>query len=91
MAKDEFLEVNCSGAPRPSAANYRAACRARSSAEFAAKLGTVLEEADESALWMELITDGGLLEQSSVEALLKEANELAAIMFSARRTTQRKS
>jgi len=73
------------------AANYRAACRARSTAEFAAKLGTVLEEADESALWMELITDGGLLKQSSVEALLKEANELAAIMFSARRTTQRKS
>jgi len=73
------------------AANYRAACRARSSAKFAAKLGTVLEEADESALWMELITDGGLLKQSSVEALLKEANELAAIMFSARRTTQRKS
>ncbi len=71
------------------AANYRAACRARSSAEFAAKLGTVLEEADESALWMELIADGGLLKQSSVEALLAEANELAAIMFSARRTTQR--
>lgn len=73
------------------AANYRAACRARSTAEFAAKLGTVLEEADESALWMELITDGGLLEQSRVQSLLREANELAAIMFSARRTTQRKS
>jgi four helix bundle protein len=71
------------------AANYRAACRARSSAEFAAKLGTVLEEVDESALWMELISAGGLLKQSLVEGLLAEANELAAIMFSARRTTQR--
>jgi four helix bundle protein len=73
------------------AANYRAACRARSTAEFIAKLGTVLEEADESALWMELIAEGGLLKQSRVDSLLTETNELAAIMFSARRTTQRKS
>jgi len=67
------------------AANYRAACRARSTAEFAAKLGNVLEEADESVLWMELI------KASRVSALLTEANELTAIMFTARRTTQRKS
>ena len=73
------------------AANYRAACRARSTAEFAAKLGNVLEEADESVLWMELITDGGVLKASRVSALLAEANELTAIMFTARRTTQRKS
>jgi four helix bundle protein len=73
------------------AANYRAACRARSTAEFAAKLGNVLEEVDESALWMELITDGGLLKAPRVSALLAEANELAAIVFTARRTTQRKS
>ena len=73
------------------AANYRAACRARSTAEFAAKLGNVLEEADESVLWMELITEGGLLKASRVSALLTEANELTAIMFTARRTTQRKS
>ena len=71
-------------------ANYRAACRARSTAEFVAKLGNVLEEADESAFWMELTIDGGLLKQSRVGALLAEANELAAIMFSARRTTRRK-
>ena|ERR1700724_1735390 len=73
------------------AANYRAACRARSTAEFIAKLGNVLEEADESALWMELMIEGGLLKQSRVGALPAEANELAAIMFSARRTSQRKS
>jgi four helix bundle protein len=73
------------------AANYRAACRARSTAEFISKLGNVLEEADESALWMELIIEGGLLAKSRVGALLTEANELTAIMFTARRTTQRKS
>jgi hypothetical protein len=48
-------------------------------------------EADESALWIELMIEGGLIKQSRVGALLAEANELAAIMFSARRTTQRKS
>ena len=45
------------------AANYRAACRARSKAEFIAKLGTVEEEADESAFWLELIIDAGLLSE----------------------------
>lgn len=73
------------------AANYRASCRARSTAEFISKLGNVLEEADESALWMELIIEGSLLKASRVNALLIEANELTAIMFTARRTTQRKS
>src|ERR1700739_1531398 len=73
------------------AANYRAACRARSTAEFIAKLGNVLEEADESTLWMELIIGGGLLKQSRVGGLLAEANERAAIMFSARCPTQRNS
>lgn len=73
------------------AANYRAACRARSRAEFIAKLGNVLEEADETAFWLELIIDSALLSESRVSALLREANELTAIMFTARRTTQRKS
>ena len=52
------------------AANYRAACRGRSKAEFIAKLGTVEEEADESAFWMELIIEGGLLKQKVVDPLL---------------------
>lgn len=73
------------------AANYRAACRARSTAEFVSKLGNVLEEADESALWLELIIEGGLLKRAKVSALLAEADELSAIIFTARRTTQRKS
>ena len=66
------------------AANYRAACRGRSKAEFIAKLGTVEEEADESAFWMELITEGGLLPSHKVESLLAEAVELRKIMAKSR-------
>ena len=68
-------------------ANYRAACRSRSRAEFAAKIGTVAEEADESLYWLELIRDGGLLPRARVQLLLAEANELTAIFTEARRTT----
>jgi four helix bundle protein len=66
------------------AANYRAACRGRSKAEFIAKLGTVEEEADESAFWMELIIENGMLSQRSVGPLLAEANELTKIMARSR-------
>lgn len=65
-------------------ANYRAACRGRSKAEFIAKLGTVEEEADESAYWLELIIDSGLLKEGRVKPLLQEANELTAIMAASR-------
>ena len=65
-------------------ANYRAACRGRSKAEFVAKLGIVEEEADECAYWMELIVEGDLLKLPLVESLLKEANELARIMAKSR-------
>jgi four helix bundle protein len=62
------------------AANYRAARRGRSKAEFIAKLGTVEEEADESCLWMELIIESELMEEKLVTSLLKEAQEITAIM-----------
>ena len=62
------------------AANYRAACRGRSKAEFIAKLGTVEEEADESCLWLELVIESELLEEKLVANLLKEAQEITAIM-----------
>lgn len=62
------------------AANYRAACRGRSKAEFIAKLGTVEEEADESCLWLELIIESELMEEKLVASLLKEAQEITAIM-----------
>ncbi len=67
-------------------ANYRADCRGRSKAEFVAKLGIVVEEADESAYWLERIVEGELLAKRLVESLLKEANELTAIMVASRKS-----
>jgi four helix bundle protein len=61
------------------AANYRAACRAKSVPDFISKLGTVEEEADESALWMELIIEAGIIPAKRVDQLLKEAGELTAM------------
>lgn len=63
-------------------ANYRSACRARSNAEFIAKLGVVLEEADETSYWLELIMDGKLLNRELVESLHKESEELCAMFYS---------
>jgi len=68
------------------AANYRACCRARSRAEFIAKIGTVEEEADETALWLELLIESGTMSARKLSALLAEANELTAIMASSRKT-----
>jgi len=67
-------------------ANYRAACRERSKPEFIAKIGIVEEEADESAFWMELIIEGELLGKPLVQSLLDEANELARIMASSKKS-----
>jgi four helix bundle protein len=72
-------------------ANYRAACRGRSTAEFIAKLGIVEEEADESAFWLELIIEGTLLKANLVQPLLDEANELTRITASSRITARSKS
>ena len=68
------------------AANYRAACRARSRSEFIAKLGVVEEEADETAFWLELIIDSGLLTEARSHPLLTEAGELVAIMAASRKS-----
>jgi len=69
-------------------ANYRASCRARSKAEFISKMGNVIEEADESCYWMELIIEGDMLPEEKVAALLQEANELTAIMTASRKTAE---
>lgn len=69
-------------------ANYRAACRARSNAEFISKLGTVLEEADETEFWLELIIEGALLPYEKVGDLKQEAEEITAIMAASRKTAQ---
>jgi len=71
-------------------ANYRAACRGRSRVEFIAKLGVVVEEADESAYWLELIIEGAFLKESRVKPLLDEANELTKIMVSSRISASKK-
>jgi len=68
------------------AANYRAACRARSKPEFVAKLGVVEEEADETAFWLELIIETELLRAAKVKPLLNEASEIVAIMASSKKT-----
>jgi four helix bundle protein len=72
-------------------ANYRAACRSRSTAEMISKLSVVEEEADESAFWLELISDHGLLSPAKVAALHQEADELTAIMVSSRRTLAKRT
>jgi four helix bundle protein len=70
-------------------ANYRAACKSRSRAEFISKIGVVEEEADESAYWLEMIIEAGLLRMARVESLLTEANELTAIMAASRITASK--
>ena len=68
------------------AANYRAACRSRSKAEFIAKLGIVEEEADETAFWLELIIEGALLTAPQIQPLLTEALELVAMTAASKKT-----
>src|SRR5271166_7019402 len=70
------------------AANYRAVCRARSKAEFVARMGVVVEEADEAILWLELMTESGIVPLKKAESLLKEAHELTAIFASSQRTAR---
>jgi four helix bundle protein len=70
-------------------ANYRAACRARSRAEFASKLGTVAEESDESLYWLELIRDGNFVSEKRIATLISEADELTAIFTAGRRTSSK--
>ncbi len=68
------------------AANYRAVCRARSKAELIAKMGVVLEEADETQLWLELIIEAKLIPAKRAQLLLDEANELVAIFVASRKS-----
>lgn len=71
------------------AANYRASCRARSQAEFIAKLGIVEEEADESLFWLELLVESGIVKKEKLELLMTEANELTSIIVSSIKTAKR--
>ena len=71
-------------------ANYRAACRARSTAEFIARLGVVEEEADECGYWLELLVDSGLMPEKQLGELRKEAGELVAIMVASIKTARKR-
>jgi four helix bundle protein len=71
-------------------ANYRAVCRARTRKDFINKLGVVIEEADESAFWLEVIAEGKVLDPRTIDPLLQEANELVAIFTAARKTARRR-
>jgi four helix bundle protein len=73
------------------AANYRSACRARSPAEFASKMGVVEEEADETALWVELLIESRMLPLADLRPLWKEADELTRIAVASIRTTRASS
>jgi four helix bundle protein len=73
------------------AASYRAVCRARSKAEFISKMGTVVEEADETVFWLELLNETDVLRPERSVDLLKEANELLAIFGASLRTSKQYS
>jgi four helix bundle protein len=69
-------------------ANYRATCRARSRADFISKMGIVLEEADESAYWLELLIEAGIVPKKGLAELLEEAYALVAITVSSLKTAK---
>jgi four helix bundle protein len=69
-------------------ANYRAACRSKSTADFIAKMGIVEEEADETIYWMELLVESGLMSQERLAELLNEANEILAIVVASIKTAK---
>ena len=72
------------------AANYRAACRARSRQEFASRIGIVVEEADETAFWLEMLDETGVFRHERLAALLDEAQQLTAIFTAAFETARQR-
>ncbi len=71
-------------------ANYRAACRARSQAEFHSKISIVVEEADESAFWMEIMIEADIVSKNEISSLMEECNEILKVTSSARKTVTNK-
>jgi four helix bundle protein len=69
-------------------ANYRAACRARSKADFIAKMGIVEEEGDETMYWMELLIDAAIVKRDQVAALFREADEIVSITVASLKTAR---
>jgi four helix bundle protein len=73
------------------ASNYRAACLARSKADFVAKLSIAIEDVDEALFWIEFVVDEELMDETRVKPLLDEAKELAAILVASRKTAKDRS
>jgi four helix bundle protein len=71
------------------AANYRATCRARSKAEWVARIGIVVEEADETVFWLEMLSDCDIVQPKKLVSLLAEAHELSAIFTASQFTARR--
>ena len=71
-------------------ANYRAACRAKSKADFISKMGTVEEETDESMYWMELIIEAVFMKEELISDLYQEADEILSIIISSIKTAKRR-
>ena len=69
-------------------ANYRAACRARSRADFVSKLGIVLEEADETAYWLSLMQQAGIFREAQLQDIVRESKELVSIFVASVRTAK---
>ena len=70
------------------AANYRAVCRSRSKAEFISRMSIVVEEADETVFWMELLADTAVVKRERLSDLQREANEILAICAASLRTAK---
>ena len=68
-------------------ANYRAVCRARSKREFFSKLSIVVEEADESLFWIEILIESGIMSEEKLESLQKEITEILAVLSKARKNS----
>ena len=73
------------------AANYRASCRARSKAEFASRVGIVVEEADESGFWLEMLVEADIVKAPLLEDLLRESKELTAIFTATVRSVKKRN
>lgn len=72
------------------AANYRAVCRAKSSADFVSKMGTVVEETDETLFWIELLEEAGIVHAKKLESIKAETTELLRIFSRSLDTARRR-
>ncbi len=88
--KGEILANQLLRAGTSVGANYRAACRAKSDADFIYKIEIVEEEADEAAYWMEMISESNIMKKNRLDDMIKEANELTAIFATSAKTVKQR-